>query len=240
MKSSEVVTLPFNDEIVEKTIDNAIKKLHYTMSNLMYNRPPVEIYDNIVMGDIAKNSILYYLRSKCIREIIDYDEIRDDAFTKPDPGWDFMFGTTNIKVEVKSSIPPNGESVESIINLRDIKITASNDNGKTFIPVESLISDVHIQVYFYAKTYKLGYNSLKELYDSIHNDRVRAKSIINIDKYAKPMFFGWDTKNNIIGYSKVLQPKTWTFSWTDRIYWRCPIMKAKGVEELICLINETI
>ena len=239
MLKNQVINLPFNDIIIEKTIDNAIKKLFYTMSNLMYSRPPVEIFDNIVMGDIAKNAILCYLRTKCNKPIIDYDEIRDDDFKNPDPGWDFQFGKKKIKVEVKSSIPPKGESFDDIIAKRDIKITASHDNGRTMIPVNDLMSDIHIQVYFYAVTYKMGYNSLKELYDAIKGNRDKAKAIINIDKYKDPLFFGWDTKDNIKRYFNEFKPNTWTFSWTDRIYWRCPIFKAYDLDALIDIINAT-
>lgn len=31
--------------------------------------------------------------------------------------------------------------------------------------------------------------------------------------------------------------RTWTFSWTSRIYWKCPISQASNMSELISLIK---
>lgn len=57
--------------------------------------------------------------------VIDYDEMRKNNFTEPYPGWDMLFGRSNLKVEIKSSTPPGNEEWMDIINKRDIKITAS-------------------------------------------------------------------------------------------------------------------
>lgn len=134
----------------------------------MYSRTPIELLDNIYMGDIAKNALIDYLRKHSQLEVIDYDEIRTDDFKEHDPGWDFMIGQKKIKVEVKSSIPPNQESKENIINLRDIKITASHDNGNTWIMPNEIDSDIHVQVYFYARSYRNGYTSFDKLAEDVH------------------------------------------------------------------------
>ena len=65
----------------------------------MYGRTPVELLDNIFMGDIAKLS-LEYLKFQCINPIIDYDELRNDNFMSPDPGWDFKWRQVRIKVRL--------------------------------------------------------------------------------------------------------------------------------------------
>lgn len=237
MTVNDVFELPFNDVIVNKTIVNTIKKYRYTSKALMYGRTPVELLDNIFMGDIAKNAIFQHLKDNCTNPVIDYDEIRTDSFKNADPGWDFKVGKTKIKVEVKSSIPPNGESFENIIKLRDIKITASHNNGGSMIAPENLDADIHIQVYFYAKSYRKGYDDFNKLYTAISSNPDLVKTIINVNKYAKPLFFGWSTKDEIINYKKTLKPNTWTFSWTSRIYWRCPISKAHNIEQLITFIE---
>lgn len=235
---NDVIKLEFNEKTIEKTAINSIKKYRYSMINLMYSRTPVELIDNIFMGDFAKNCLLDHLRKYVSKTIIDYDEIRNDNFELPDPGWDFMIGDKQIKVEVKSSIPPNGENFQSIINKRDIKVTASHDKGKTMINPENLESMLHAQVYFYAKTYKNGYDSFETLYKDIENNIPKLYEIINVKKYLEPLFFGVSSKKEIISYSQTLNPNTWTFSWTDRIYWRSPISKAHTMSELISIADE--
>lgn len=234
---NDIVILPFNQNVLVKTSANTIRKYSYTHRTLMYGRTPVELLDNIFMGDLAKNSLLDYLRPLCNNPIIDYDEIRTDNFTEPDPGWDFKVGNNLIKVEVKSSTPPNNESSQEIINKRDIKITASHDNGCTWIRPETLESEIHIQVYFYAKPYRNGYDNFQVLYNDLIADSNCIHRIINSNKYYQPLFFGWNTKENIINYANTLRPNTWTFSWTTRVYWRCPISNAFTLPQLIEYIN---
>jgi len=233
MKIEDVFILPFNDEIMNRTIENVIRKFNYVHKTMMYSRTPVELLDNLFMGDIAKNSLLFFLQSNCNCNVIDFDEIRDDNFENPDPGWDIIAGNNNIKIEVKSSIPPNNESYISIINNRDIKITASHDSGNTWIYPESLESDIHVQIYFYAKTYKNGYSSFVELNKILVRSPETIHGIINTKKYLEPIFFGWNTKKNIIKYSKEHHKSTWTFPWTTRIYWKCPIKDSYNLPQLI-------
>jgi len=162
-----------------------------------------ELLDNIYMGDIAKNALVSYLRSHSI-SVIDYDEIRTDNFMEHDPGWDFKIGKKMITVEVKSSIPPNNEPKSNLIKYRDIKITASHDKGKTWIKPEDIDSNIHIQIYFYTKPYRNGYDSFDTLARDISTNYHLIDKIINASKYNEPLFAGWTTKKNIIGYLNTL------------------------------------
>lgn len=237
MTVNDIVTLPVPQLVINKTATNTIHKYSHTNRTLMYGRTPVELLDNIFMGDMAKNSLLGYLRLTCNIPIVDYDEIRIDNFTDADPGWDFKVGNTSVKVEVKSSTPPNGESREAIINKRDIKITASHDKGKTWIFPDTLESQIHVQIYFEARPYKNGFDSFDALKSALVTDPKSIHRIINSTKYNHPLFFGWNTKDRIIHYSNTLNPPTWTFNWTTRIYWRCPINEALTLPQLIEFVN---
>lgn len=237
MKVEDIVILPFTEEVKQRTIENTVRKFKFTEEALMYKRGPVEILDNIFMGDIAKNSLIAYLEPLAINPIIDYDKIRTDNFENADPGWDFMIGNKKIKVEVKSSIPPNNESYADIISKRDVKITASHDSGINWKMPINLESYIHVQVYFYAKTYKQGPSTKDELYFQIKDNNEKFEQILNIQKYSEPLFFGWATKREIINYSNTFNPNTWTFPWTTRIYWRCPISKAHTMPELVDIMN---
>mgnify|MGYP000528454652 CR=1 FL=1 len=110
MTEDDIIELPVTEEIIDKTMRNTAKKYNYTCKGLMYDRTPVELLDNIYMGDIAKNALVDYLRLHSELEVIDYDDIRTDNFQEHDPGWDFLLGNDKFKVEVKSSIPPHNES----------------------------------------------------------------------------------------------------------------------------------
>jgi hypothetical protein len=138
---------------------------------------------------------------------------------------------------VKSSIPTNGESHQAIINKRDIKITASHDKGKTWIQPNALESELHVQVYFYAKPGKDGYDQFDALYKDVMSDKNAIHRILNTKKYNQPLFFGWNKKSDIISYAKTKQPNTWSFDKTSRIYWFCPIKKAFTMPQLVEYIN---
>ena len=237
---NDIFELPVSREVIEKTLRNTVKKYNFTCRALMYSRTPVELLDNLYMGDMAKNALYDYLVKHCSCPVIDYDEVRTDNFQNHDPGWDLMVGNKKIKVEIKSSIPPNSESRDNIVRLRDIKITASHDEGRTWINPHDLESDIHVQVYFYAKSYRNGYSSFEELSSVISQDMWKVREIINSDKYNHPLFFGYNTKENIIRHLESLPKdrRTWTFSWTHRIYWRCPIKDAYNMPSLIGLIDE--
>lgn len=67
----------------------------------------------------------------------------------------------------------------------------------------------------------------------------KIREFINSDKYNHPLFFGYNTKENIIKHLNTLprDKRTWTFSWTHRIYWKCPIKDAFNMPSLLALIN---
>lgn len=235
MKAEEVYYLPFDDTVVDRTMKNVVKKYDNTDKSLMYERTPVELLDNLIMGDIAKNSLIFYLRECGIDNIIDYDDVRTDNFLNADPGWDFLVGQRKVKVEVKSSIPPNNESISDIVSKRDIKITAAldKDNPVIIFP-KDLESHLHIQIYFYASPYKDGYDSFDELSRDINSDYIKIATIIGIEKYSQPLFLGWNTKDEVVKYTNGdIKNHTWTFPWTKRLYWDCPIRNAHNLESLV-------
>lgn len=237
MKVHDVFILPVSEQVLEKTASNAIRKYSHTRTSMMYNRTPVELLDNIFMGDLAKNALIDWLKTRCNFPITDYDEVRTDNFNDPDPGWDFIAGQNSRKAEVKSSTPTKKEDYNHIIALRDIKITASHDKGITWIDPQTLESEIHIQVYFYARPWKNGYDSFKKLAEDLNSNPGIIHSVIHTKKYKEPLFFGWNTKSNIVSYSKNLPFPTWSFAKTSRIYWKCPIKDAYTLDQLVEYIN---
>jgi hypothetical protein len=237
MTLADVFTLPVDAEIKQKTAQNTAQKFLYTHPSMMYKRTPIQILDNIYMGDLAKNALLAYLRSNCINPIQDYDEIRTDGFQKPDPSWDYKVGKRRIKLEVKSSIPPRNETQASLIQNRDIKITASHDKGRTWLQPEKLESEIHTQIFFYAKPCKTNAATHQEVNNMIQDTPEAVHQFLESERYNEPLFFGWTTKKSIIQCSRQLEPATWTFEKTSRIYWRCPIKEAFTLPFLIDTVD---
>ncbi|MBL7738421.1 MAG: hypothetical protein JNK14_04325 [Chitinophagaceae bacterium] len=237
MTTGDVVILPVTEKVISKTTVNTIKKFNHTDPSRMYGRAPVELLDNIYMGDLAKNSLLDYLQANACCPFIDYDEVRTDDFHNADPGWDFKAGQEQIKTEVKSSIPTHSESRQAIIDKRDIKVTASHDKGNSWIEPADLESDIHVQVYFYARPYKKGYSDFAALHQDLNADNQALHRIINSKKYDQPLFFGWNTKQSIIQFARTLQPDTWSFGKTSRVYRRCPIKEAMTLLQLVEYFN---
>lgn len=235
MKTSDILILPTDDAIRRKTAENVVRKYNNTDISLMYDRSPVELLDNLYMGDIAKNALAAYLRKHCSTPVTDYDEIRTDDFTEPDGGWDLMVGNSGIKAEVKSSIPPGNEADADIIARRDIKITAALDKeNPVWIRPSQLESRIHIQIYFRASARKSGFSSFEELSRVISSDPEQVHTIIGSSKYDRPMFFGWTTRERICEYLRTCSgTKTWSFPWTKRIYWRSPVKTALTMPELV-------
>ena len=57
MTTNDVIILPVNQQIIDKTMKNVVKKLNHTNISLMLNRTPVELLDNLYIGDLAKNAL---------------------------------------------------------------------------------------------------------------------------------------------------------------------------------------
>ena len=55
--TNDVIILPVNQQIIDKTMKNVVKKLNHTNISLMFNRTPVELLDNLYIGDLAKNAL---------------------------------------------------------------------------------------------------------------------------------------------------------------------------------------
>lgn len=188
MKIQDIIVLPVDDGIINKTVNNAIKNMTIQLIICHIQEHQLSSQTIYIWGDLAKNALVAYFRNQRI-VVEDYDEIRTDNFQDHDPGWDFKLGKHKLRCEVKSSIPPNNESDSDIIAKRDIKVIASHDkHQETVIPAERLDCELHFQIYFRAVTYKKGYDDLKLLNDLKQNPAI-IHQIINSSKYNKPLFW---------------------------------------------------
>lgn len=242
----DVFELPINREIIGKTLENVAKKFSFTRLNSIKKRTPLELLDNLVQGDLAKNSLLWYLRHYRI-SLFDYDEIRPDDFKDPDPDWDICTPNEKTFIEVKSSLPPDylkrkkEKFSNRIVEDLDIKLTAAVNKQK-LIPPQQLKADIHIQVYYNAER-------LDKKNPTIHFDKIKRmieqnpEAIIDLTKFKerlmKPYFFGFCTRTEIEEYLEYLEKKgqSQTWEYEDCIYWRFPISHAKNLTRLTQILQ---
>jgi hypothetical protein len=242
----DVLILPINREIIGKTIDKVVKKFSFTRLNSIKKRSPLELLDNLIQGDLAKNSLLWYLRRQKIC-LFDYDEIRTDDFKEPDPDWDMCTTDEKTFIEVKSSLPPDylkkrkEKFSNRIVDELDIKLTAGSNHQK-LIPPDKLKADIHIQVYYNAD--RLGkinelnhYDKIKKLLEK--NPESILKTIRFEERLSKPYFFGFCTRTEIEEYLEYLEKKDQSQTWEyeDCIYWRFPIQYSRNMHRLIELLK---
>lgn len=243
----DIFELPINREIIGKTIENVARKYSFTQLHGVKVRTPLELLDNLMQGDLAKNSLLWYLRRQKIG-LFDYDEIRSDGFKQADPDWDLCTIDEQTFLEVKSSLPPdylksgNEKFSKRIVDELDIKITAGirrNPGAEPrLIPPQELRADIHIQVYY--NTTRLGNSN-----STNNHARIREQIASNPDmilelirfreRLRHPYFFGFCTRDEIVQYLRRSHSKTWEYA--DCIYWRFPIRHAKNMKELIKLLG---
>lgn len=243
----DVFVLPINREIIGKTIDNVVRKFSFTRLNSIKKRTPLELLDNLVQGDLAKNSLLWHLRRQKVN-LFDYDEIRTDDFKEPDPDWDMCTTDERTFIEVKSSLPPDylkkkkEKFSHRIIEELDIKLTAGSSPQK-LIPPQQLKADIHIQVYYNAERLdkRNSADNFSKIKKTIEPNPENILDLIRFkERLDKPYFFGFCTRNEIVEYLEYLEKKDLARTWKyeDCIYWRFPIHYARNMLRLTELLQE--
>lgn len=240
---NDIIELPVSEEVYNKTLVNTVKKFNYTLKNSIKSRTHSELITDLFMGDLAKNSLVDYLRKNCKNQpiICDYDEIRIDDFKKPDP-WDFYINDKdNYKVEVKSSTPPvkkTGimETSKELIRGRDIKILAKKTAGQEETSPINFDCFVFPQIYFNCRIPKGRYFSAEELL-KLEKDPMFLEQLVNLTLFMHPLFFGWAAKTDIIFFMDRLKVPKWEYG--NAVYWSCPLRYARSIKELIDFADQT-
>lgn len=242
-KEKDIVPLPVSATVYEKTLTNTVKKFQHTLKDSIHARTHTELLADTFMGDLAKNTLIDYLRNNCNQSvnIVDYDEIRIDNFENPDE-FDFYINNKSFIAEVKSSTPPvkKDQSLESpneLIYNRDIKIIAKKNKGQKEISPVEMDSYIYPQIYFFTRVQKgrnLSDNEIIELKKDPHF--LESISEINIKSFMQPMFYGWSAKPDIIFFSERLCKPQWEFG--NAVYWSCPLRFSRTMKELIDFANQ--
>lgn len=247
-----------NDEHLLVAAEWASKKLFNSIDRPKMNeRGMSEALDDKIMGDIATIAIVEYVRSIGLQAVA-YDQIRDDEFKEPDPGWDIAIAekglnkwakeTDNPRVpprdqcftlSVKSSRLVRDEAVEIAIGLRDFKIFSHNANDIS----SDLTSDIEAQVYYPLEKTQLRNASINEsdIRKCILNRRdcsLVTDCLAIHNRYDICILTAWDFSKKIEQYSNTLSANKKTWSSFGKRMWFAPLKNGKSFCDIGTIFNE--
>ena len=218
------VEVTVRSEMAVEAVRWVCRRLAFTIDRERMNpRSIAERLDDGIMGEIASIAIMQYL-SDAGRQVVAYDQIRQDEYKEPDPGWDVLVatgvnlkewsqGTQDLKtkpegaysISIKSSrIPqPDGDNIEVAVRKRDFKIFK-----KSASITDDLTADFEAQVYYLLE------KSLLNRQWSISKEQLQQQDyecILNelhiMNRYSTCYICGIASKEAIIKYSSGLPIK---------------------------------
>ncbi|PHM62953.1 hypothetical protein [Xenorhabdus ishibashii] len=242
-------------EWASKKLDNSIDRPN------MNSRGISEALDDKIMGDVATIAVCKYLREVGFAAIA-YDQIRNDDFKNPDPGWDVAVSKDKrllnhwanmtdeptivpsfaLSVSVKSSRLPKGDDIYSAIQRRDFKIFNLNNNQISL----DLTADIETQVY-----YELEKTQLHNL-QVMHRDVVEAtldrKNCKVIDeklmihfRYSQCILSRWNFSQDIITKTNMRLQKNQGITWSSfgKSMWIAPLLEGYSFQK-IGILNDKL
>jgi hypothetical protein len=255
-----IVQLPVDSLNIAKATLSAFKRVDHTVNreNLPL-RDRVKKFDDAVMGEIATNALVSYLRKNLKVPAISYEDLRIDSSKIHDSGWDVLIlptiksngdlgGSARLPImtiSVKSSRIPkrDKDNLESAISNWDFKTLKYKENAALDLP-----ADFWIQIYYPLEescANALDYPAAKEaLASDLLYEKGRCtllKALRLKDRYAHPAAVALTTSQDILSYVEHCSKKT------DHMYVgreRKPIWPSKIAEigkplaELASIIGE--
>lgn len=159
--SSGLITLPVDPVDVAKANHSAFKRVDYTVNRV--NLPPrdkARKFDDAVMGEIATNALIAYLKSRFAVPAVSYEELRVDSSKINDSGWDVLLLPSigidgnlggravlpSVTMSVKSSRIPKRDQDDYVraISRWDFKTLKYHPNSIR----DDLQADLWVQIYY--------------------------------------------------------------------------------------------
>ena len=253
--SDNIMAMEYDRNTVDEAIDTAVGKFLHIADGQMYSRMPLEILDNIFMGDFAKNCLRRNIAEAFRGPVLDYDRIRLDGYEQHDPGWDLCLTKHLIRGEVKSSFRPVDRrtnelyDLQRIVDTLDFKMTAWKKNDpedkKKYRPER--VADLIFQVYFPGKELDPKaaefFKTKSQLDDNLRTriDVINVFSkLINLARYKQPLFFGFNTKASLERSIALhgAEQCTWTFNGCDRVYWSSKLKDGFSFPEFVSYLDK--
>lgn len=228
-----------------RIVERACGRIAHTGDRASMNaRSPTERLDDIIMGEIGSTHVMKYLVDRG-RRVIAYDEIRDDDYIHPDPGWDLVVGDslngwlffwedpmlppsdcTTLSVKASRMPKADDDDIDTVVSRRDFKVLVTSNHIE-----RDLTADYEVQVYFPLKlsTFDLVEDKVLDFKDvDMVLERLRIRS-----RYSTAHIVGFASREAIVGYSRGLESKGEPLHWTShhsgssKKMWRAPLRLGK-------------
>lgn len=235
-------------EWASKKLDNSIDRPN------MNSRGISEALDDKIMGDVATIAVCRYLREMGFAAIC-YDQIRNDGFKNPDPGWDVVVSKNKISlnqwahmtdepeifpgfalsISVKSSRLPKGDNIHSAIQGRDFKIFNLNNNQISL----DLTSDIETQVYYELENtqlhnLKITHRDVVEATLDREKCRVIDEKLMIHQRYGQCILSRWNFSQEIIAKTNIRLQNNQRSSWSSfgKSMWIAPLLEGYSFQNL--------
>lgn len=244
-----------SDEALAAATEWAAKKLNYAIDRPnMNSRDMSEALDDKIMGDIATIAIAEFIRSKGFQAVA-YDQIRNDNFQEPDPGWDLAIGVKGLNWWAKTTKTPKSPPVEMCLTLsvrssrlvrdepiskaieeRDFKVFALHpDNIKL-----DLTANIEAQVYYSLHGSQLNGRSItsEHIADCCSHRSGCQLIVSNLDvknRFGRCILTAWDFSDRIKSYSSTISTRTW--SSFGKEMWIAPLRNGMSFNDIFHELN---
>lgn len=181
------------------------KKVKYT-ANTWKKRTDMQILSDHWVGDFAKQTVKLYLQSQNL-SVIDYDDVRDDGFKRPD-----MFDLTynGIEIEIKSSVEKYTTNLIDIINKRRIIDNKYSSHVNH--------SNIIVQVFFIPKKAIIGKKFEMEVGSLPFNDDSIRKIATILQNQFDVYIMGWTTRMALQQHKEIFKVSNRQLSANIRSY----------------------
>jgi len=181
----------------------------------MNQRSLTERLDDIIMGEIGSTAVMQYLIGRG-NNVIAYNNVREDEYRDPDPGWDLTVGPTSngyFTLSVKASRIPkvDNDFMGLVMERRDFKVLVESDRIEW-----DLRSDYEVQVYFSLQS---------SVFDGVEDVSMRMVQDEDADmvlkrlrlpsRYGTCSICGFASREAIVAHSRGLAKKGEDIKWTS-------------------------
>lgn len=223
-----LIALPVDLVDIARANHSAFKRVDYTVNrkNLPL-RDKARKFDDAVMGEIATNALISYLRKNFAIPAISYEDLRVDSSQINDSGWDVLLLPTIgidgnlggkaqlpiVTMSVKSSrIPKNDkDDLVSALSRWDFKTLKYHEDSIR----EDLQADIWIQVYYplqESSADNLDWNAAQDVLNGESLSKEGSATLYRAlrlhDRFAHPTVVGLTTSQKIIDYVSLCSNKT--------------------------------
>lgn len=223
-----MINLPISKEEILTVIDKVKGSILISHLDNLRNRHPNIQFDCLLRGYLGEYVFGKFLASNGIT--ID----GSNCYSVYD-GMDVDFLVNGNNVELKVSLVPDIDvNVEKAVSLRDIKIIKRTDR------IEDLKGDIHVQLYINQKR-KAKDDWLSKLEIDLNADTSYLYDKLWCKLYLESIYFvGWIDKLTLIEKLNRLPyfEREWSFSGSNRFFWKCSIKDSKNPLELIGFLKE--